>query len=411
MSNTCPNCSAVVDADAVFCMSCGKSVSPTIHCPKCNGTINADAKFCKYCAFDLSQPIQSTTNATSATFDSDSNLQNTPQEETQIAPDNPASFISPSGAAIALICFFMPWIDVSCNAFGSKVAGKSASGGDLARLDESLWLLPLLAIGIIGAFFVFKTQRKTWQARPFIAICAGLALVFMTYKDVNLGVDYKQGWDFTIGSEWNTGVYFQPRFGIFGVVLGFIGALIGCAFMSRKVVNASSNQNSSLPNNFQSTNDSLKSNTAAMLCYIVPLVLPLAIFILDTLFFLRIGAVLFIILVIPSLFLVQVIFLNKKPYRDTVFVRFYAYQSLIFICLNIFVSLLLYLMIGSFRSDYAIKTYVPITEAIFWGLLISYVGLSIFCILKANNNEKFKIPIIGDWAMKLANKNIKYPPT
>jgi Double zinc ribbon len=55
MLDTCPKCSAPLDADAIFCPSCAAPVNP--QCPSCGKSVSVDAKFCKYCAFDLTQKV------------------------------------------------------------------------------------------------------------------------------------------------------------------------------------------------------------------------------------------------------------------------------------------------------------------------------------------------------------------
>lgn len=56
-----------------------------------------------------------------------------------------ASKATVSVAIILLICFFLPWVQVSCGA-----SQDTATGLDLARDGErGLWLIPLLAIVII----------------------------------------------------------------------------------------------------------------------------------------------------------------------------------------------------------------------------------------------------------------------
>jgi hypothetical protein len=49
-----------------------------------------------------------------------------------------------SAAAFVLICFFLPWVQVSC--LGVK---DSVSGFDLARDNRSLWLVPLLMVTVL----------------------------------------------------------------------------------------------------------------------------------------------------------------------------------------------------------------------------------------------------------------------
>ena len=56
-----------------------------------------------------------------------------------------ASKVPVSLAITLLVCFFLPWVQISCGA-----EKDTASGLDLARDGEqALWLIPLLAIVII----------------------------------------------------------------------------------------------------------------------------------------------------------------------------------------------------------------------------------------------------------------------
>src|SRR5260370_40137539 len=65
--------------------------------------------------------------------------------------------INLSAAIIVLVCFFLPWVQVSCA--GAK---DTLSGLDLARQDDVLlWLIPL----VMGALLVFILLRMR-AARP-----------------------------------------------------------------------------------------------------------------------------------------------------------------------------------------------------------------------------------------------------
>ena len=64
------------------------------------------------------------------------------------AVDN-ARKTSVSLAAFVLLCFFLPWVELSC--LGVR---DSVSGYDLARAgDQLLWLVPLLMVAILLARF------------------------------------------------------------------------------------------------------------------------------------------------------------------------------------------------------------------------------------------------------------------
>ncbi len=64
--------------------------------------------------------------------------------------------VSLSAAVIVLICFFMPWIQVSCGA--SK---DSLSGIDLARDGHAtLWLIPVLTLAAVLVCFL-----RSWKGK------------------------------------------------------------------------------------------------------------------------------------------------------------------------------------------------------------------------------------------------------
>jgi hypothetical protein len=72
-----------------------------------------------------------------------------------------------SAALFALICFFLPWVQVSC--LGAK---DSASGFDLARDgDRALWLVPLLMIAVLA----LGLARAVWDRMPAMFALSGMA--------------------------------------------------------------------------------------------------------------------------------------------------------------------------------------------------------------------------------------------
>jgi uncharacterized membrane protein len=85
-----------------------------------------------------------------------------------------------------------------------------------------------------------------------------------------------------------------------------------------------------------------------------------------------------------------IIFLVMEPYNKRPFVRFHAFQCL-------------FLALAAFATNIVLSI-IPI---IGW-MLIPFVGLAtlgvaIFCLIKANQGKKFKLPVIGDLAEKQAN--------
>ena len=65
-----------------------------------------------------------------------------------------------TAANIVLICFFLPWIQVSCGA-----TKEIASGVDLAREGTNeLWLIPLLMLTVL-----LVGSARVWKPNPSIA--------------------------------------------------------------------------------------------------------------------------------------------------------------------------------------------------------------------------------------------------
>lgn len=78
-----------------------------------------------------------------------------------------------TAALIVLICFFLPWIQVSCGA-----TRETASGVDLARDgSHGLWLIPLLMLALL-----FLVLTKAWRERhEFLALISLLSGLISAY--------------------------------------------------------------------------------------------------------------------------------------------------------------------------------------------------------------------------------------
>jgi hypothetical protein len=74
--------------------------------------------------------------------------------------------VTVSAAVFVLICFFLPWAQISCA--GIK---DSASGLDLARGgDRELWLVPLLMLAVI-----LMGLMRVWKRMPSIFALVSMA--------------------------------------------------------------------------------------------------------------------------------------------------------------------------------------------------------------------------------------------
>src|ERR1043166_7785266 len=76
--------------------------------------------------------------------------------------------INISAALIVIICFFLPWEQVSCGG-----AHDSLSGLDLARHDRTLlFLVPLLMLAVVVAG-AFRRRQEQSKATAIVSIVAG----------------------------------------------------------------------------------------------------------------------------------------------------------------------------------------------------------------------------------------------
>lgn len=83
-----------------------------------------------------------------------------------------------SAAVIVLICFFLPWIQVSCGG-----ASDTLSGFSLARDEHPLlWLVPILMLAVLGVGLL-----RTWQEQPkvgaIVGVLAGAVTVLLMNRE------------------------------------------------------------------------------------------------------------------------------------------------------------------------------------------------------------------------------------
>ncbi|MDQ3800449.1 MAG: zinc ribbon domain-containing protein, partial [Acidobacteriota bacterium] len=273
---TCPGCRKNYHTGDKFCRHCAfdlssleEKVSSSQFCTNCGKPFGRDDHFCRHCSFDLtdakhtvvmptvkpaagvaaaaptpsfptpvilesvplispSPVIPASVKAPAAAADVFSyEAVSQPAQQFAAAPNNGfLLWLSPIGAAIAVVSFFLPWLSGAVKIFGYSTGGMSFSGADLAKFDGSLWLLPLAGIVSLSAFFFCWTQNKIGASRPVIAVSVILAFVFMFFKLVTIEQQLRQVPDFGL-SQYNSGLDIKPQIGIFGLVLGFIVSLVG----------------------------------------------------------------------------------------------------------------------------------------------------------------------------------------
>lgn len=82
--------------------------------------------------------------------------------------------INLSAAIIVLVCFFLPWVQVSCA--GAK---DTLSGLDLARHEDALlWIIPLV-MGAVLVFGLLRVRRASTQIFGLLSAVCGIVVLFL----------------------------------------------------------------------------------------------------------------------------------------------------------------------------------------------------------------------------------------
>ena len=131
-------------------------------------------------------------------------------------------FLSPAGAVLAFICFFMPWVKFSCGG-----VTRSSSGADIGG---ALWLVPLAAAVILVAFFVLRGQKRVHRAKPFVIVSALVALAIMLIRYQNFVSEMKTQFGITRPED----IGLKIEFGAIGTVIGLAVALIGALTLTEE---------------------------------------------------------------------------------------------------------------------------------------------------------------------------------
>jgi len=86
--------------------------------------------------------------------------------------------INLSAALIVMICFFLPWVQVSCA--GAK---DSLTGLDLARQGEGLlWLVPLLVCAIL-VYGLVRHRSANPHIFGFLSAASGAVVLFLMNRE------------------------------------------------------------------------------------------------------------------------------------------------------------------------------------------------------------------------------------
>ena len=82
--------------------------------------------------------------------------------------------INLSAAIIVVICFFLPWVQVSCGG-----ASATSSGSNLALHDDALlWLVPL-SMGAVIVLGFLHARRESLKVYSIVSAISGVVVVLL----------------------------------------------------------------------------------------------------------------------------------------------------------------------------------------------------------------------------------------
>lgn len=156
-----------------------------------------------------------------------------------VVDENRGIWLTPAGAGIALICFFLPWIEFSCGSMKGSISG--------AEIGGVIWVVFVAAVLSLLAFYYFRNYDELDRAKPVVILSALVAIAIMVNKYFN----YKSGMGCCQGGMEQLGNIpamkeilgestdipnfdYNVKFGAYGTALGFLISLIGSNFLDKQ---------------------------------------------------------------------------------------------------------------------------------------------------------------------------------
>ncbi|MCX6830892.1 MAG: hypothetical protein NT028_02015, partial [candidate division Zixibacteria bacterium] len=137
--------------------------------------------------------------------------------------DNRLIFLTPAGAAIAFISFFLPWIQISC-------LGKSSySGMDFGGI---YWIVLLMSLAIFGAFFLLRKLKRLALLKLVTIAATIIASGVIIYGCITIAGG-KRVLFFRLGPD---SVHLKIHMGGYGTLLGYLLAILGVTWRHLKGV-------------------------------------------------------------------------------------------------------------------------------------------------------------------------------
>jgi hypothetical protein len=137
--------------------------------------------------------------------------------------DNHLIFLTPAGAAIAAICFFLPWIQISC-------LGTSAySGMDFGSI---YWIVLVMSVVIFSAFFLLRKLRRLDLLKVVTIAATVVVSGVILYGCITMSSG-KRILFFRLGPD---DVHLKLHVGGYGTLFGYLVAILGVTWRHLKGV-------------------------------------------------------------------------------------------------------------------------------------------------------------------------------
>ncbi len=122
--------------------------------------------------------------------------------------------LSPAGAGIVIICFFLPWLRVSCGTKKMLLRGSDMGG--------ALYIVLGAAVLMLLAFVILKYLGKAHKSRYVFLGASFLAIGTIAYKYITVALN--PDIPFYIPGKM---IGFELKLGAFGTILGLFLAGLG----------------------------------------------------------------------------------------------------------------------------------------------------------------------------------------
>lgn len=123
--------------------------------------------------------------------------------------------VSPLGAVLALICFFMPWMKISCIGDPKYISGADIGG--------AFWIVFCSAALILLIFIYFDSKNNLNSAKILTVLASLVGLIFIAYKLIS----FLNGVDTGFGKIKPEDVGFKMQAGGLGTIFGLLLSLFG----------------------------------------------------------------------------------------------------------------------------------------------------------------------------------------